>query len=138
MKRTYGKQEKLKRKKLIEQLFVEGSSVSSFPLRFVYLKKEHKGKTPLMLGVSVAKRNVHKAVHRNRIKRVIREAYRLEKQLFLDSLKAPYIGMLLYQGKQGSDQALVHSKIKAIASKFSDKIKEDSTNASLKEPNKKH
>ena len=138
MKHTYGKQEKLKRKKLIEQLFVEGSSVSSFPLRFVYLKKEHKGKTPLMLGVSVAKRNVHKAVHRNRIKRVLREAYRLEKQLFLDSLKTPYIGMLLYQGKQSNDQALVHSKMKKLALKFSDKIKEEHTNASLKEPNKQH
>ena len=80
----------------------------------------------------------HKAVHRNRIKRVVREAYRLEKQLFLDSMEAPYIGMLLYQGKQSSDQALVHSKIKAIAAKFSDKIKEESTNASLSEPNKKH
>jgi ribonuclease P protein component len=136
MKLTYGKQEKLKRKKLIEQLFVEGSSVSSFPLRFVYLKKEHKGKTPLMLGVSVAKRNVHKAVHRNRIKRVLREAYRLEKQLFLDSLKTPYIGMLLYQGKQISDQALVHSKMKTLALKFSDKIKKERTNSSLKEPNK--
>ncbi|MEI6866119.1 ribonuclease P protein component [Flavicella sp.] len=122
MKFTYGKKEKLKSKKAIEQLFVEGISVSSYPLRMVFLKKEHNALFPLKLGVSVPKRKVNKAVDRNRIKRVLREIYRLNKYDFSNGLEDQYIVMLLFLDGKEWDQERLMIKMKKLALKFHDKI----------------
>ncbi|PCH51248.1 MAG: ribonuclease P protein component, partial [Flavobacteriaceae bacterium] len=73
MRFTLEKDEKLKSKKLIEQLFAKGGRVKSFPLQLIYLKKEHYSECPIKVGFVVPKRAVHLAVNRNRIKRMIRE-----------------------------------------------------------------
>jgi len=124
MKFTYGSQEKLKSKKAIEQLFIEGDSVSSYPLRMVFLKKEHQSEFPLKLGISVAKRKINKAVGRNRIKRVLREVYRINKHEFSNGLQEPYIAMLLFIDNKEWDQETLTVKIKKLALKFHDKIAE--------------
>ena len=69
---TYRKKDKLKSKKLIEQLFTEGKSISAYPLRLVYLKTAFEDQSLLKTGVSVSKRLHKTAVARNRIKRLIR------------------------------------------------------------------
>ena len=76
---SYNKKEKLKSRKLIEQIFAEGKSVSVPPLRLVYLKPPDMLDVPVKAGVSVSSRNFKKATDRNRIKRLLREAYRLNK-----------------------------------------------------------
>lgn len=122
MKFTYGTQEKLKSKKAIEQLFIEGNSVSSYPLRMVFLKKEHESEFPLKLGISVAKRKVNKAVGRNRIKRIIREVYRMNKYDFSNELEDQYVAMLLFLDSKEWDQDTLTAKMKKLALKFHDKI----------------
>lgn len=118
MKRTYGKQEKLKSRKAIQQLFVEGDTVAAFPLRLVFLKKAHDANTTLKVGVSVSKRKIKKAVDRNRIKRILREAYRLNKESFQHPNGDQFIGMFLYlDGKEWSQQEL-NIKMKKLAVKF--------------------
>lgn len=79
---TFNKRERIVSRKLIEQLFSKGSSqsMSAFPLRIVYIQKERDGE-PLQVLVSVSKRHFKHAVDRNRVKRQIREAYRLHKHL---------------------------------------------------------
>ena len=79
MDATYSKQEKLKKKKLIELLFQEGQSIKAFPVRLIYLPHAHNGPGHFQTGVSVSKKKFKSAVDRNRIKRLLREAYRLEK-----------------------------------------------------------
>ncbi|MBO7470915.1 MAG: ribonuclease P protein component [Bacteroidaceae bacterium] len=76
---TLRKEERLCSRKALEELF-SGShqSVSAFPLRAVYMANE-VGLTRIM--VSVSKRYFKRAVKRNRIKRQIREAYRMQKDL---------------------------------------------------------
>jgi len=93
---TYNKHEKLKSKKAIEQLFSEGKSISAYPLRLVYLKNSDT----LKVGVSTSKRNFKKAVHRIRIKRLLREAYRLNKQQLIDKNITDYSIMILYMNKE--------------------------------------
>ena len=77
-------------RKLIETLFSGGSSLSmaAFPLRVVYLKTERpSGEAPVQLLISVPKKRFKHAVDRNRVKRQIREAYRLHKQLLYNTLQ---------------------------------------------------
>ena len=78
----FPKQERIISKKLIEQLFENGHShsLTVFPLRAVYQVVDAKGNCPVQILVSVSKRHFKHAVDRNRIKRQIREAYRLNKQ----------------------------------------------------------
>ena len=70
MDTSYSKKEKLKSKKLIEKMFVEGRSISAFPLRLVYLETPFNDGVTIKTGVSVSKRHFKRAVDRNRIKRL--------------------------------------------------------------------
>ena len=84
---TLPKAERLNRKRLIDQLFGgNGKSLLAFPLRMVYMTTGPDGQTASML-VSVPKKRFKRAVKRNRVKRQVREAYRLNKQLLLPVLE---------------------------------------------------
>src|SRR6188474_2781975 len=76
---TLNKTERLKRRKIIEQLFSEGRAVTAFPIRVQYKLVNQPETAQLQAGFSVSSRNFKKAVDRNRIKRLLREAYRLQK-----------------------------------------------------------
>jgi ribonuclease P protein component len=77
---SYGRQEKLKSRKLIEQLFSRGKSFTVFPLKVLYLRPDEPMDFHVKAGVGASGRIFKKAVERNRIKRLLREAYRTEKQ----------------------------------------------------------
>lgn len=115
---TYNKYEKLKSRKLIKQLFESGKAISVFPLRLVYLKVEHDGNFLLQTGVSVSKRNFKLAVHRNRIKRMMREAYRQNKNTLYKSLDEKYIFMFIYLGKSEIDYNKLNNKMKILMKTF--------------------
>lgn len=125
MQYTLGKEEKLKSKKLIEQLFAEGNYVKSFPLRLIYLPINHGAEFPLKVGFSVPKRNVKLAVNRNRIKRLMREVYRKNKYSFAENLNEPYIFMFIYMAKEEINYVDLELSLKKIALKFQTKINED-------------
>ena len=76
---TLPKSERLCSRKVLEELFSGGHpSVAVFPLRAVFMESREPG---VRILVSVSKRYFKRAVKRNRIKRQLREAYRLHKQL---------------------------------------------------------
>ena len=118
MRLTYNKHEKLKSQKAIEELFVAGKSVSAYPLRLVYLKNDDA----LKVGVSVSKRNFKLAVHRIRIKRLLREGYRLNKTMLIDYNIESYTLMILYIGKEMPDFVTIDKKMKVLLTKFNDQI----------------
>ena len=60
MNLTFSNKEKLKSKKLIEQLFIEGRVFSTYPLRLVFLETTFSDDVKLKVGVSVSKRNFKK------------------------------------------------------------------------------
>ena len=78
----FGKKEKLCSKKAIEELFVgaDSSSLSAYPIRAIFRRSAEQGVRVL---VSVSKKRFRHAVDRNRVKRQIREAYRLQKHVLL-------------------------------------------------------
>jgi ribonuclease P protein component len=75
---SFSKREKLCSQKTIDRLFKEGSSAKAFPLRVVFLEVP-EAEAPVQVLISVPKKRIRKAHDRNRIKRLIREAYRLNK-----------------------------------------------------------
>jgi ribonuclease P protein component len=83
---TLGKEERLKSRKVIEQLFREGKSFAFAPFRIYYLFNT-AADAYLQFGAGVSTKNFKKAVDRNRVKRVTREGWRLQKATLQELLK---------------------------------------------------
>lgn len=125
MKFTFHKKEKLKSEKLIAQLFAEGKSLASYPLRLVYLPINFEDGVKVKAGVSVSKRNFKSAVDRNKIKRLMREAYRLQKGSVFNNTSSSYALMILYIGKDNPDFQTITIKMKQLFDKFLHKTTTD-------------
>ncbi|MBC9794589.1 ribonuclease P protein component [Sinomicrobium weinanense] len=121
MNQSFPKAEKLKSKKHIERLFAEGKSISKFPLRLVYLKTGLPEETRIQAAVSASKRNFKKAVDRNRIKRLLREAYRLNKYRITEETDASYAFMILYLGREIPEYEKIDHKMKQLLALFLEK-----------------
>ena len=89
MKRnTFPLKEHLKSKKAIEQVYANGASVTSFPLRAVFIEQPQEVQEPTAaILINVAKKRFRHAVDRNLVKRRIREAYRTSKHPFIEALQ---------------------------------------------------
>jgi ribonuclease P protein component len=112
----FGKMEKLKSRKLIEELFARGKSVNVFPVRILYIfsNLQAEEKSLLQVGVSVSKKNFKRAVDRNRIKRLLREAYRLQKKELLELTtrqKKKGFVFFIYTDKQLPEYSMVFDTI---------------------------
>lgn len=93
----YPKEEKLKKTNEITLLFEKGKWRTHGNLRIILLKdKPHLPVESSKFGVSVSKRYFKKAVSRNRVKRLLRECYRLHKDLFKESFGEKTIAMLFW------------------------------------------
>ncbi|RTY95860.1 ribonuclease P protein component [Flavobacterium sp. GT3R68] len=123
MKNTYPKSERLKSKYIIDSLFSKGKSVSKYPLRLVYMPLEECDEA-IKMGISVSKKHFKKAVDRNYFKRVLRETYRLNKQLLLDTTSKPYAYMFMYQSKDRLSYDEINNKTIQLFEKFVAAIKE--------------
>ena len=85
---TFPLKEHLKSKKVIEQVYANGTSVTSFPLRAVFIEQPQDGDEPTAaILINVAKKRFRHAVDRNLVKRRIREAYRTSKHPFIEALQ---------------------------------------------------
>lgn len=128
MKFTYPKHEKLKSRTLIDLLFSEGKSVSKYPLRLVYVQVPELDDSNVKLGVSVSKKHFKKAVDRNYYKRVLRESYRLNKSILLNTIEnKKYAFMFLYQTKDKLSYQEISEKTIQLFEKFATAIQKDTS-----------
>jgi len=118
MKFSFQKKEKLKSRKIIEQLFAEGSSIKAKNVKLLFLKTELSDNVPFRVGVTVPKKNFKSAVKRNRIKRLMRECYRLNKPELFNNSKGNFAFLFLYLGKEMPDSHAIESNVQAILQKF--------------------
>ncbi len=95
----FSKEEKLKSEKQIQAIFDKGSSITVYPLKLLFLETTIPG-AKIQVGVTAPKKNFKRAVHRNRIKRLLRESYRLNKHLIFNKIEGSYALMFLYLGKE--------------------------------------
>jgi len=131
MERTpnkFPKQEHLKSEKQIDRLFTNGNAFIVYPIRVVYLLENETStidggnKQPaVQVLVSVPKKKFKRAVHRNRIKRLMREAYRLNKhELFDKASDANTFVSIAFQYVADTEAAygLIERKLKAALDKI--------------------
>ena len=79
----FSKEERLCNLSQIDQLYKQGSSFSFYPYRIVYRQSPINQTYPAQIVITVPKRKFKRAVDRNKIKRLIREAYRKHKEDYL-------------------------------------------------------
>ena len=139
---TWNKAEKLKSRKRIDQVFKRGKNFSLFPFKVFYVVTPAASQTPpvpalatsappasspagrsapVQAGFGAGSRHFKKAVDRNRIKRLCREAYRLQKQPLVDHLASRRLTLavfFVYTGKDLPDYQTVTGKIGVILQKL--------------------
>ena len=122
MRFTLGTSEKLKSRKQITQLFEEGLSLKEYPIRLRFLKVE-EADVQFKTAFSVPKRNVKLAVGRNRIKRMLREVYRLNKHILVDAIEGDFILMFIYTDKAAWEYQDLEKKMIRLLHKFAESQK---------------
>jgi len=111
---TFSKAERLKSRKLLDELFKGGQSFVVHPFRVVYNVVELPVKVPVQLAISVPKKRIKKAVDRNRVKRLVREAYRLHKSVhynYFQKEEKQVALMLIYLGQANPEYSDIEGKI---------------------------
>jgi ribonuclease P protein component len=132
---TLGRDERLKSRKQIEKLFAEGGSFVVSPFRVYFIVNglpiaigTSLVNSSLQFGVGVSNRNFKRAVDRNRIKRLTREAWRLQKNELKERLKRINKQLnvfFIYIGKELPDFATVKDKVAVALKKLADKTDEN-------------
>ena len=114
-----GKSGRLKSRKQIDTLFETGKKITQFPFRLLYRKEP--GKAEIKAGFTVSSKNFPRAVDRNQIKRLTREAYRLQKnELETGVLKNEYLLHLffIYTGKEIVSYEEISVRLKQLLDKL--------------------
>lgn len=131
LKKTFHKNERLKSHKAIEALFKKGQSFGQYPLRLVYTPWEsHNHKYPIQISVSVPKKKFPKAVHRNRIRRQIKDAWRLNKNWLYKRLppESPAAAMMIiYVAKEPLPYEEIERSVRIMTRRFLKKWKQQQT-----------
>ena len=114
---TLPKEERLCRKKLIEDVYHNGKSFKSPALIALYLPMELSHAVPVQVMFAVSKKIYKRAHDRNRVKRLLREAYRKQKQILYNSLieeKKQLAVIIIFTGRQLPNASYVHGKMTDI------------------------
>lgn len=121
---SYSRAEKLKSRKTLNSLFTAGKSIGAFPVKVFYVVEEQRPQ-PIKAGVGVSSRHFKKAVDRNRIKRLLRECYRLNKTSLHDVVQQKQKALsvfFLYVGKELPDYETLSQKMKTALNKLEENI----------------
>ena len=123
---SFGKAERLNSKKLMDELFNKGSSFVLYPFRVYYLKHEQPVPSQVQVMMGVSKKNFASAVDRNRVKRLMRESYRKNKNIIGVTLSAETKNLavaFLFSDKKLPEYKFVEQKMIAALNSLTEKIK---------------
>jgi ribonuclease P protein component len=125
---TLKKNQRIKSRKVLDEIFQQGKSFAVFPFRIIYLPST----TELKFGVGVSTRNFKHAVDRNRVKRLTREAYRVQKnelEFFLTKENRGLNIFFVYTAKEISPYAQVFEAIQKTIKKLLKQVNETNSAA---------
>jgi ribonuclease P protein component len=116
-RQTFGKSEKLCHKKDIELLFECGIVINYSPIKALFLKCEKDLQNPIRVLFTVPKKLIRNATDRNRIKRLMREVYRRNKQeltIITNRKDESFMIAFIYYGKKLPEYSLISSVMMRI------------------------
>lgn len=114
----FPRKEKLKSPKTISRLFSEGKTHSNFPVKVFFIPLSHEENN--IAAFAVPKRNFKLAVDRNRIKRQLREAYRLNKNIILENKETKFAMLFLFLAKEKPQYSQVSTSMVKLLTKLKD------------------
>ena len=106
---TFRKEERLNKEKWIQELFSKGSSFHLYPFKVLFIPHPDAGAKVNQVLISVSSRKFKRAVDRNKIKRSIREAYRLNKQNISPAQR--WLIAYIYIAKEILPSVVIHEKL---------------------------
>ena len=119
-----GKNERLCSRKEIEKLFAGGTAVNAYPLKLIFIPREELREECCKAMFVVPKRNFRRAHDRNRLRRRMKEAYRLNKERLYQHLMAQEKAVsiaILYTSRKEEKYAQIFQAINALLDKLQEK-----------------
>ena len=124
----FGKDYKLCSKTTIDAIFSEGRQVKQFPYVVKYKSTESSQKKPFQIVIAAPKRSFRFTYQRNRIKRITKEAIRLNKnelETYLTNTNKQLALFLIYSSKEEVEVGILGKKINKLFNKVITQLKED-------------
>ncbi len=119
------KADRLHSRKEITKLFEQNNSLFVYPIKLIYAESSFDDGKVLKAAFSVSKRNFKHAVDRNRYKRLLREAYRLNRALAeqtIENQNKQFALMFVYAAKEHNDYKIVENSMQRILQKLIKKL----------------
>ena len=119
---TLKKAERLSLKKRIEMLFSAGSSLSLYPVKILWLPFDGSSEFPVQFMCTVSSKRFKNAVTRNRIKRRVKEIFRLRKSILYEELDKDHIKLLICIIYTGNDPYPGYADLDKVIGKSLDSL----------------
>jgi len=124
---TFPKSQRLTGKKEIDTVYKEGQTLKKFPFVVKYVRNVEMEDESLKALFAVPKRRISKATSRNKVRRKLKEAYRLHKhslEKVLEDSNQKMALFFVYTGKENANYALLEEKIQLILNELAKRIDE--------------
>lgn len=121
---SFSKKERLKNKIEIESLFSEGNRFFEYPFNVIW-KLDSNSDSTLKMAVSVPKKKIPNATDRNKIKRLVREAFRINKTIIQQPLETKNVKlhlMLVYSQSSIISMSEIEDKISVTLQRLAEQI----------------
>jgi ribonuclease P protein component len=123
-KNTFPKSERLCSRKEIDRLFADGASISVSPIKLIFIDRKELPQSRCLTMFVVPKRNFRRAHDRNKLKRRMREAFRLGRHGFYETLSAKEkcVSMaMLYTGRRSEEYGVISRAVETLLARLAEK-----------------